>query len=54
MKRMVHIFAQKIDETKLSSKGIKQDDTHTNSVKINDATMITIVDIKIAQKTPVI
>ena len=29
MKRMVEIIAQKIGETKLSSKKIKQDDTHT-------------------------
>jgi hypothetical protein len=44
MKHMIHIFSQKIGETKLSSKQIKQDDTHTKTVKINDATMIKIVD----------
>jgi hypothetical protein len=54
MKHMVHVFAQKIRETKLSSKQIKQDDTHTKSVKINDATTIKIVDKKNAQNTPVI
>jgi hypothetical protein len=41
---MVHILAPKNGETKLSSKQIKQDDTHTVSVKINDATTIKIVD----------
>jgi hypothetical protein len=40
------IFAQKNGETKLSSKQIKQDDTHTKPVKINDATTIKIVDQK--------
>ncbi len=54
MKCMVHIFSQKIGETKLSSKQIKQDDTHTKSVKIDDATMIKKFDQKIAQNTPVI
>ncbi len=47
---MVHIFAPKIGETKLSSKQIKQDDTCTNSVKINDDTMIKIVDQKNSTK----
>jgi hypothetical protein len=41
---MVHVFAQKIGETKLSSKQIKQDDTHTKSANIYDATTIKIVD----------
>jgi hypothetical protein len=41
---------KKIGETKLSSKQIKQDDTHTKSVKINDATMIKIVDQKSCTK----
>jgi hypothetical protein len=41
---MVHVFAQKIGETKLLSKQ-NQDDTHTKSVKNNDATMISIVRI---------
>jgi hypothetical protein len=54
MKCMVHVFAQNTGETKLSSKQIKQDDTHTKSVKINEATTIKIVDHKIAQNTPVI
>jgi hypothetical protein len=40
MKHMVQVFAQKIGETKLSSKQIKQDDTHTKSLKIYDATTI--------------
>jgi hypothetical protein len=39
---MVHVFAQRSSEIKLSSKQIKQDDTHTKSVKINDATTIKI------------
>jgi hypothetical protein len=39
-------FCPKIGETKLSSKQIKQDDTHTNFVKIHDATLIKIVDKK--------
>jgi hypothetical protein len=51
---MVHVFVQKIGKTKLSSKQLKQDDTHTKSVKINAATTIKIVDQKIAQNTPVI
>ncbi len=46
MKGMVHIFTQTIGETKLSSMQIKQDDTHTKPVKINDATTIKIVDKK--------
>jgi hypothetical protein len=46
MKRMVHVSAQNIGETKLSSKQIKQDYTHTKSVKINDATTIKIVHQK--------
>jgi hypothetical protein len=50
MKRMVYVFAQKIGETKLSSKQVKQDDTYTKSVKINDATMIKIVDQKNSTK----
>ena len=41
---MVHVFSQKNGKTKLSSKQIKQDDTQTKSVKINDATTIKIVD----------
>jgi hypothetical protein len=36
----------KNSETKLSSKQIKQDDTHTGSVKFNDATTIKIVHKK--------
>jgi hypothetical protein len=44
---------KKNGETKLSSKPIKQDDTHTKSVKINGATTIKIVD-KNAQNTLVI
>jgi hypothetical protein len=46
-------FCPKIGKTKRPSKQVKQDDTHTNSVKINDATTIKIVDQKIAQNTPV-
>ncbi len=47
---MVHVFAQKIVEAKLSSKQIKQDDTYTKSVKMNDATTIQIVDEKNSTK----
>jgi hypothetical protein len=53
MKYMVEIIAQNLVETKLSSKILKQDDTHTVSVKTNDATRIKIIDQKIAQNTPV-
>ncbi len=43
---MVHIFVQKIGETKLSSKQIKQDDTHTKSMNINFSTTIKNFDQK--------
>ncbi len=32
---MVHVFAQKISETKLSSKQIKQDDDRNRDKKVN-------------------
>ncbi len=35
MKHMVHIFAQKIGETKLSSKQIKQDDDRNKDNKVS-------------------
>jgi hypothetical protein len=54
MKCIVHVFAQNIGETKLSSKQIKQEDTRTRFVKINDATTINFFDQKIAQNTLVI